>query len=120
MLGFVTPCLLFLIQARRRMVKLRLARVFVLTFGSARRAGWRSIVSSGRLSNDGSEHTQARAPYERDIRAHFRHPTWSEATANLFANVSTTSSAAAAPQRAPYTSTLLYLVKAVEKRRYCG
>ena len=35
------------------------------------------------------ESPQARAPYEREIRARFRHPTWSEAAANFFACIST-------------------------------
>lgn len=33
------------------------------------------------------ESPQARVPYERDIRARFRHPTWSEAAANFFASI---------------------------------
>jgi glycosyltransferase involved in cell wall biosynthesis len=33
------------------------------------------------------ESPQARAPYEREIRTRFRHPTWSEAAANFFAGV---------------------------------
>ncbi len=34
------------------------------------------------------ESPRARAPYERDIRTRFRHPTWSEAAANFFAGIS--------------------------------